>query len=162
MKQIKRIFYLLLLSSICLQFVNGQETIPATGGTATGSGGSVTYTVGQLVFNVISGTTGYVIQGVQQPYEISIVTAIKNTEDITLECIVYPNPTEGLIRLVIKSFENENMRFRLYDINGILLQDKKIEDMETEISMVSLPSSIYFLKVIKGKMEVKTFKIIKK
>jgi len=142
--------------------MQGQETIPATGGTATGSGGSVTFTAGQLVFNVISGTTGYVIQGVQQPYEISVVTAIKNTEDITLECIVYPNPTEGLIRLVIKSFENEIMRFRLYDINGILLQDKKIEDMDTEISMISLPSSIYFLKVIKGKMEVKTFKIIKK
>jgi len=162
MKLIITILHALFLCCFCSQIMQGQETIPATGGTATGSGGSVTFTAGQLVFNVISGTTGYVIQGVQQPYEISVVTAIKNTEDITLECIVYPNPTEGLIRLVIKSFENEIMRFRLYDINGILLQDKKIEEMDTEISMISLPSSIYFLKVIKGKMEVKTFKIIKK
>ena len=142
--------------------LKGQETIPATGGTATGSGGKVTYTVGQLVFNVITGTNFSIVQGVQQPYEISVVTAIEGTEDITLECIVYPNPAEGFIRLLIKSFENYNMRFRLYDMNGILLQDKKIEEKETEISMDNLSSAIYFLKVIKDNREVKVFKIVKR
>ena len=161
MKQIKRIFYILLLVSSCPHIMQGQETIPATGGTATGTGGTATYTVGQLVFNVITGTTGFVIQGVQQPYEISVVTAIENTKGIILQCIVYPNPTAGFIRLVIKSFENDNMRFRLFDMNGVLLQDKKIEDKETEISMENLSAAVYFLKVIQDRIEVKTFKIVK-
>jgi hypothetical protein len=162
MKQIKRIFYLLLLSSIRHQFVNGQETIPASGGIASGNGGTAAYTVGQLFFNVITGSTGFIIQGVQQPYEISIVTAIENTADITLECLVYPNPTAGSIKLVIGSFEDDNMRFRLYNLNGVLLQNNKIEDKETAISMDDLLSGIYLLKVINDKMEVKVFKIIKK
>jgi hypothetical protein len=158
----RKLFCIWFLGCLLITTLKGQETIPAAGGTATGSGGKVTYTVGQLVFNVITGTNFSIIQGVQQPYEISVATAIEGTEDITLECIVYPNPAEGFIRLVIKSFENENMRFRFYDMNGVLLQDKKIEDKETEISMYNLSSAIYFLKVIKDNKEVKVFKIVKR
>jgi hypothetical protein len=161
MNPVKKILYILLLSCFCPQITEGQETIPATGGTATGTGGSATYTVGQLVYNQFTGSSGFTIQGVQQPYEISTVTAIENTEDITLGCTVYPNPTEGIIKLVIKSFEDDNMRFRLYDMNGVLLQDIKIEDKETVISMENLKSAIYFLEVIKNKIEVKVFKIVK-
>jgi len=162
MKKITGVISILLLCSFYPQITEGQETIPATGGSATGTGGTSTYTAGQLVFSVVTGTTGFIIQGVQQPFEISIVTAIANTEDITLECIVYPNPTNGIIKLVIKSFEDGKMRFLLYNMNGILLQEKKIEDSETVISMENLLPSIYFLKVIKGNLEVKVFKIIKR
>jgi hypothetical protein len=161
MNPINRILYILLLCSFCPQITEGQETVPATGGTATGIGGTATYTAGQIVYSVFTGTTCFIIQGVQQPYEISTVTAIENTEDITLECTVYPNPTEGIIRLVIKSFEDDNMRFRLYDMNGFLLQDINIKDKETVISMENLTPAIYYLKVIKDKMEVKVFKIVK-
>jgi hypothetical protein len=162
MKKITGVISILLLCSFYPRITEGQETIPATGGLATGSGGTAAYVAGQLVFNLIIGTSGSIIQGVQQPFEISVVTAIANTEDITLECIVYPNPTNGIIKLVIKSFEDGKMRFLLYDMNGILLQEKKIEDSETVISMENLLPSIYFLKVIKGNLEVKVFKIIKR
>lgn len=162
MKQINKIIYTLLLWGICLNIVNGQATIPSTGGSAGGSGGSANFTVGQLVFNVYNGATGFVIQGVQQPYEISVITAIENSEEITLVCTVYPNPTAGNLKLEIKSYEYDNISYLLYDMNGVVLQDKKIHAEETEISMASLSSSIYFLKIIKDKMEVKVFKIIKK
>jgi hypothetical protein len=162
MNQIIRTLCILLLCSLYPQITEGQETIPAAGGTATGTGGSATYTVGQLVYNQFTGSTGFIIQGVQQPYEISIITAIENTEDITLECLVYPNPTAGSIKLVIGSFEDDNMRFRLHDMNGILIQDNKIEERETVIIMDKLHSGIYFLKIINNNLEVKIFKIIKK
>jgi hypothetical protein len=162
MIQIRKTIIELLVSCLCLTIVQGQSTIPATGGNATGSGGSVSYTVGQITYQTLSGTSGTVAQGVQQPYEISIVTAIENTEGITLEYKVYPNPTRGLITLTIKPFDDENFRYRLFDLNGILLQDKKIESEETEISLESFSSSMYFLKVIKDNMEVKIFKIIKR
>ena len=152
---------ILLCCGLCTALL-GQETIPATGGNATGNGGSVSYTVGQIAYSILSGTNGTVIQGVQQPYEISVVTAIESINAINLECIVYPNPTRGVIKLVFGSFDNEEMRFRLYDINGVLLQDKKIESRETEISMENLSSSIYFLKVIINNKEVKVFKIVKR
>jgi hypothetical protein len=138
-----------------------QSTIPTSGGNATGSGGSVSYTVGQILYNTNSGTTGTVSQGVQQPYEISVVTTIRNTEEIILECLVFPNPTRGEIKLVVKTKEFENLRFQLYDLNGIRIQDKEIEGEETEILIDRLLPSTYILKVLSGNKEIKTFKIIK-
>jgi len=152
---------MLIINSFLLWFMY-KETIPATGGNVTGSGGSVSYTVGQVTYRSLCGTNGTIIQGVQQPIEISVVTAIENTSAIIIECTVYPNPTRGLIKLIVETLEHENIKFRLYDINGVLLQDKKVESRETEISMENLSSSIYFLKVINNNKEVKVFKIVKR
>ena len=155
--------FLVILCCCCFcTALKGQETIPATGGNASSSGGSVSYTVGQILSSTISGTNGIVVQGVQQPYEISVVTAISNTEEISLKCLVYPNPTMGVVKLVFESNDYKNLKFRLYDINGILLQDKEVEGSETEISLSNFSSSVYFLKVYNNNMEVKVFKIIKK
>jgi hypothetical protein len=161
----KKTEYFIILIFCCgfsSAFLQGQEVISPTGGNATGSSGSVSYTIGQILYSTFSGTNGSVVQGVQQPYEISILTAIENSEGITLDCMVYPNPTSGFMKLIVESFDYENLRFRLYDINGILLQDKKVESKETVISMESLSASIYFLKVTKENKEVKVFKIVKK
>ena len=162
MKQQRKILCVFFLSGFCIAFVQGQQAIIATGGNIGGSGGSVTYSVGQILYNTYSGTNGTVVQGVQQPFEISVVTAIEKTEYINLECLVYPNPTMGAVKLVIESEEYENLRFRLFDMNGMLLQDKKVESRETEISMENLASSVYFLKVFKNNIEVKVFKIVKR
>lgn len=151
----------LLAGCLCLTILQGQSTIPATGGTATGIGGTATYTVGQITYKTFSEMTGSVAQGVQQPYEISVVTAIENTEGITLEYKIYPNPTSGEIILTIKPFEGDNFRCRLYDMTGILLMDKLIESDMTEISMENLAPALYILVVMNGNMEIKTFRIIK-
>lgn len=156
---------LIALTAICIfgfgTAIQAQNTIPAAGGNASGSGGSVNYTIGQVVYTTNTGTNGTVAQGVQQPYEISVVTAIKNTGEIILECLVFPNPTRGEIKLVVRTKDFENLRFQLYDMNGIRIQDKKVDSEETEIIMDSLSSSTYFLKVLSGNKEIKTFKIIK-
>jgi hypothetical protein len=161
MKQISKLLITLFLIGYGLT-IQAQNTIPATGGNATGAGGTVSYSVGQVTCNTLSGTNGTVAQGIQQPYEISAATAVENTGGINLEYAVYPNPTRGLIKLIIEPFDLKNLRFQLYDISGELLQDKKIEKRETEISMDNLSSSIYFLRVIKDNSEVKVFKIIKR
>src|SRR5450759_574673 len=123
MKHIRSFLCLLLLSGLGTT-MHAQSTISATGGNASGTGGNLSYTIGQVAYMTISGITGTVTQGVQQPYEISVVTAIKNTEEINLECLVYPNPTRGLTKLVFKSSDYENMRIQLFDLNGVPLLDK--------------------------------------
>ena len=162
MERKKKILSLLLLGLFCATQVTAQQTIPATGGNGTGSGGTVSFTVGQITYETLPGTNGTVAQGVQQPYEISVVTAIENTTGIILEYSLYPNPTRDLIKLAVEPFSYEKMRFRVYDINGALLQDRKIESDETEISLESYPSAVYFLNVIRNNIEVKVFKIIRR
>jgi len=151
----------MLLCSLYVTTLQGQEVIPVTGGNATGGGGSVSYTVGQITYLTLSGTNGTVAQGVQQPYEISILTAIRHTEDIILECLVFPNPARGKVKLVVRTKEFENLKFQLFEMNGVRLQENMIENEETEITMDGLLSSIYILKVLYGNKEIKTFKIIK-
>ena len=72
------------------------------------------------------------------------------------------NPIEGTIRLIIKSFPDDNMSFRLYDMNGALLHDNKIEDKEIAITMEYSSTVNYLLKVLKDQTEIKVFKIVKK
>ena len=161
MKLTKNFLCFLFRSGFAIATLQAQETNPASGGNATGTEGSVSYTIGQVVYNTITGSNGSVYHGVQQPFEISVVTGIQNTEAIILEYLVFPNPTRGHVKLVFRTKDFEILRFQLFDMNGILLRDKKIEGEETEILMDSLSPSIYFLKVLSGNKELKTFKIIK-
>ena len=150
----------LLTFTFSLSTLMAQETIPATGGNASGSGGTVSYSVGQVVYTTNTGTNGSVAQGVQQPFEISVVTGIEQTA-INLVISAYPNPTTDFLQLKVESEKLKDLSFQLYNMQGKLLQNKKIEGNETSIVMSSLVPATYFVKVVQGNKEVKTFKIIK-
>jgi hypothetical protein len=145
----------------CLTLSYGQSAIPATGGNASGTGGTVSYSIGQVTYQTFSDENKSVAQGVQQPYEISVVTASDNTEGITLEFKIYPNPAKEFIILTIAPFNDENFKYRLYDLNGIMLLEKKIMAGVTEIPIDAFIPSMYFLRIFKDNLEVKVFKIIK-
>ena len=138
-----------------------QESTNASGGDATGSGGTVAYSVGQVVYTNNTGTNGSVAQGVQQAFEISVVTGLEEAKGINFLVMAYPNPTTDYLTLRIDEFEISNLSYQLYDINGKLLQNEKITSDQTSIVMSNLVPSSYFVKVIQGNKEVKTFKIIK-
>ena len=59
---------LFLLISICTLQVQAQKAIVACGGSATSSGGTVEYSIGQIDYTDNSNVAGSVNQGVQQPY----------------------------------------------------------------------------------------------
>jgi len=142
--------------------VQAQTSIPASGGNATGGGASVSYSAGQVVYTTnTSITTGSVAQGIQQPFEISVITGIEQAEDITLVCSVYPNPASDFLTLKVENYDKENLSYILFDASGKLLVSKKVTGNVTIISMANLLPSLYFLKVIDNQKEIKTFKIIK-
>jgi len=139
-----------------------QNSVPATGGVATGTGGKQSYTIGQVVYTTIQVPTGTITQGVQQPYEISVVTFIKEASDLTLEISVYPNPAAGFVNLKVEKYDSDNLRYKLIDMNGTLIQENKVEGNETQIQLGNILPGTYFLKIVDNKKEIKTFKIIKK
>jgi len=150
-----------LLLGLGLSGLHAQEAIPASGGNGSGTGGSVSYTVGQVVYNTNTGTNGTEAQGVQQPFEISVVTAIEEAKVISLEFVVYPNPAKDYVILKTGTYDVENLNYYLYDSNGRLLDKDKVQGNETTISMRTLLPSTYFLKVIDNNRVIKIFKIIK-
>ena len=138
----------------------GQESVNASGQNASSSGGSVSYSVGQVVYSTNTGTNGSVAQGVQQPFEISVVLGIEHTE-INLVMTVSPNPTKDILTLKVDNYEFENLTYQLFDINGKQFLVNQTSAAETQISVARLPSAIYFLKVSDKNKVIKTFKILK-
>jgi hypothetical protein len=141
--------------------INAQQTNPATGGNASGNGGSASYSVGQVFYISSNGTTGSVSQGIQQAYEITVETGIDDLENITLLCSAFPNPTTDYINLKVNSKDLKALSYYLFDINGKLLDSKKLDINEVSIDMSTYISATYFLKIIQNNKEIKSFKIIK-
>jgi hypothetical protein len=155
-------FSVVLLLGLGFTGLQAQEAITTSGGDGSGGGGSVSYTIGQIVYTTNTGSNGTVAQGVQQPFEISVVTAVEEAKDISLDFVVYPNPATDFVILKTGSYEADNLSYQLFDIRGHLLENNKIQGTETNISMQNRLPSIYFLKVIDTNKVIKIFKIIKK
>ena len=150
---------IVFLFSLGLTSLHAQVAIPASGGNATGNG-TVSYSIGQVVYTVNT-NLGSVAQGVQQPYEISVITAIEDAKDISLIFSVYPNPTTDFLKLKVMNYDMENLSYWLYGVSGNLIETKKVQSGETQISMTNQLSGTYFLKITEGNKDIKTFKIIK-
>jgi len=142
MKYKKLKLSILLFLGFGLTGLQAQESVHASGGEVLGSGGSVSYSIGQVVYRTHTGTNGSVAEGVQQPYD--------------------PNPTNGFLTLEIQKSEGSDLRYRLHDMNGRLLQNRMITDSRTRIGMGHLVPATYFVTVVRNNQEIKTFKIIKK
>lgn len=138
-----------------------QESLNTSGKDLVNASGSVNYSIGQVFYSQISGAGNLVSQGVQQPYEISVVTAIESTYEIHLSFKLYPNPTTDFLNLSIGNYKPGNLFYQLYDVNQKLIAEEKISAENEVIPMSAYASGIYFIKVAEKSHELKTFKIIK-
>ena len=157
----KQSYYLIFIFLFCLGGIQAQDAILTSGGDASGSGGSFSYSVGQIVYTTIIDSNGSMAQGVQQPFEISAVLGVDDLLGINLSLVAYPNPTTDFLNLTIANLNYKNLSYQLFDINGRLLAQKKLENNSSEITMKQFPSAMYFLKIFNNQKLVKLFKIIK-
>jgi hypothetical protein len=128
-----------LLLGFCLSNVYAQQAMLTSGGVASGSGGSVSCSVGQIVYTSNTGPGGSVNQGMQEAYEI-IPLEIKKTV-LTSSLSVFPNPVKDKLILSITNFNNEKLVYQLFDVQGQLVMSKRIDDNQTEINTGDLPSA---------------------
>jgi len=155
--QIVLLFTLLLMAGIA----HSQESTNTSGGEATGSGGSVSYSVGQVVYTTNSGSSGTVAQGVQHAYEISVVGVNNTQSNISLNA--YPNPATDVLTLQISNYNNEKLMYQLYDLNGKLISSEQIIASLTQINTATLAISTYFIDILNQEnKKVQSFKILKK
>lgn len=137
--------------------LDAQETTIASGGNANGSGGSASYSVGQVVYTSNSNTEGNITQGVQQPFEIFTIGLIEKTN--SFEVLIFPNPTTSYLTLKVKN--NTNLTYQLCDLSGKQIRYSKLNSTTTIVEMESLATATYILKVMENNQIIKTFKIIK-
>ncbi|MCF8256832.1 MAG: T9SS type A sorting domain-containing protein [Flavobacteriales bacterium] len=156
----RRTFALSIALCLGLTTAKAQQAAMATGGDASGIGGTVAYSIGQSVCITHTGATGSVAQGVQQPYEISYVVGVQDLQT-GRDVQACPNPTTGQLMLSVGGPEISGLNFQLYDLNGRTVEHRKMTGNTESIRMDHLPSAAYFLSVTDNGKEVRTFKIIK-
>jgi hypothetical protein len=142
------------------QLMNAQETIPVSGGEATGAGGEVSYTIGQLVYTNPTTAAGSLNQGIQQSIEFVTLSNPELTA-VTLNAVTYPNPTRDFIILTLKDANLTGLSYVMVDLLGRLVNKGTVATFETKIEMKSLPIGVYILRVQQNNQALKTFKIIK-
>ena len=154
---------------LVLTTIAAQHGMVTAGGEAYDTNGRVSYSVGQVFCNIQTGFSGTALQGLQQPYEISVTTGLDKAEGMQLLFTAYPIPVSNVLTLKIDGFTPDQiskLSIHLFDMRGKQLMSKQAEGIETSIPMIYIPPGIYFLQIIgQGKgfrsIEIKTFKIIK-
>jgi hypothetical protein len=152
--------FLFLIVLLATQFVYSQEVISASAGSATGSLGSGSYTVGQVFYTTHTAATGSVSQGVQQAFEFQTLSNPALTT-VNLTAVTYPNPTKDFIILKITDSALHNLRYTLFDVNGKAIASGLITESSTQIQLKYLAIGAYILKVSQQNESLKTFKILK-
>lgn len=167
----KRQFFFIIafFSAITL---NAQNAVSCSGGEAVGSGGSSSFTVGQVFYTSV-GNSFSNSQGVQQPFKIlsdpasykvgvipQITVLVKDTSPINAS--IYPNPAINYIVLNIGNTILADLNYILYDLNGRAISTGIIQNKQTNISFPYLVTGAYTLQVIQHTKQLKSFIIIKK
>lgn len=153
-------FLSLALALVCTNILNAQISVNTSGGDATGSDGTAAYTVGEVVYTSLNGSTGNIEQGVQHAYTVSDVGISNPAFEIALSA--YPNPTLNNLILNITKGYQENLRYRITDMLGQIVHAGTIASAETVIGMQTLAAATYFVAVVNHKNQtLKTFKVEK-
>lgn len=139
-------------------------TIIASGNNATGSSGTVTYSIGQVFYTYIGESVYNVAQGIQHEETEKTLGTNDDIIKVETEIFIFPNPTTDFVNINMKGSELENgeKSYQLYDLQGRFIKQSAIDQLETQVSLNGLSSAIYILQVSVNNEVIKTFKIIKK
>ena len=135
-----------------------QNAISTTGGHIKSTGGSTSFTVGQVVYVLKKGNGSYLNEGVQQVYTKK-TTPIEELVYLK-EVQLYPNPTQETMTLILWSMEDVQVRYTIMDYLGKEIKNGIILSEKSEISLRDLPSGNYFIS-LKSKKEIRIFKMVK-
>jgi len=152
----------IIISMLILFFgsdvLKAQESINSSGHEAIGTEGTVSSSMGQVMYTVVSGTNASIEQGIQQPFVSSVVSGFEYS-GIKVKSTAYPNPTSNELKLEVDNMKSYD--YQLVDVKGNIIQNQHVDKPSVVINMADLPEAIYLLKVISSGRVVKTFKIIK-
>ena len=153
----KSILPLVLLMS-CGFCSFAQNAISSTGGHFKTTGGSTSFTVGQVAYVLKKGNGSYLNEGVQQVYtkKTTPVEELVYLKEVQL----YPNPTQETMTLILSSKEDVQVRYTIMDYLGKEIKNGNILSEKLEISLRDLPAGNYFIS-LKSKKENRIFKMVK-
>lgn len=158
MKKLLLIFSAVILSLTVSAQVK-QEVIASAGGYATSANINLSWTLGETIIPTFTSTNIILTHGFQSVLKTVVVE--ENIED-EVTVTVYPNPTSELINIAFDEPVDAEIKVYLLNAVGRMVKTDFIEEamQEKQINMQDLPSGIYYIKLIKGKLS-NVYKVVK-
>ncbi|WP_336686779.1 T9SS type A sorting domain-containing protein [Chryseobacterium bernardetii] len=157
----KTFIYSLILFAFSSSYLKAQSVILATGMDASGGNGSVSYSIGQTAY-FYKGAGNQVLEGVQQPYEITTLSTREKVTSDLKDILLYPNPFKDYLYLDFTTNNFKGAEYQLFDAQGKLIRKDVILQPKSELNFSDIPSAMYIIKINQHGENLKTFKIIKK
>ena len=149
------IFTGLLIAGVFIS--NAQDLISTGGDFFQMPSGSISFTIGEPIIETVGNENHNLTQGFQQSTR-PFISDYNELDDIEID--VYPNPTTDIVKIELS--ERRQLDYQLYDLHGVMLQQDKISEINTTISLGKYYPSVYILKLIDNNMGSRTFQIVKK
>lgn len=98
-----------------------------------------------------TGTTDLVVKATSGGHSLTDTFSLTVEENVAIELSqagtieVYPNPTEGLLR--IENVEQENCQVKIYDLYGRCLHSQLIESAGVEVDITDFNAGMYMVKI---------------
>jgi hypothetical protein len=160
------LFFALSTQTLFSQIQVTQHTVSSTSESYLSSSLRLDYTIGELSAVTTIGNGNYILtQGLHQPDKA--VVGIAQTETTDWQALVYPNPfdTEFTLRIVLNKIQI--LYGELFDMNGKLVQNWKIEPGSLGVSdfqflIADIPEAPYWFRLSTTNGEQKMiFKLIR-
>ena len=140
--------------------LSAQSGTGSSGGHVTSEDIHFSYSVGQVFNDAISHPEYFISQGIQHPMLLVIIETTLDTER-TVRMNVYPNPVGDQLHIELQSQCQVECRVLLLNMQGQVLIEKAFETADLTLPLETIGPGNYVLKVVTGKLECNTFKIIK-
>jgi hypothetical protein len=160
--KLKAIGFLWLL--ICsAETLSAQHAVLSTGGDLSSSTGSVSYSIGQVIYNHIDGEIGSLNQGVQQPYTFTIVGINDPQQETSWR--LFPNPANEFVNIQLSTTSpfNSGHQYsaRLFDMKGNLVTEKILDQEINRISLRQCIDATYIVQIIDQHQTIQSYALIK-
>ena len=150
--------------SVACMGTYAQSGFVSAGADGANENGSVSYSVGQIVYQSDESSDGSVslTQGLQQPYTISSLPLPDGLQEISsIQLAAYPNPTSDVLNISIEGTECDGLTFTVSDVKARRQMSGDIISENTPIDVRHLLPGVYFVEIQKNKQPVRAFKVVK-
>jgi hypothetical protein len=155
------VFVLIILVLFRPSALHAQHAVSASGTDIYGTGGSISYTLGQVVYEMYLGGSGTVVLGVQQPHEIYVYPGFENPLLIPPFVAVFPNPVLNLMTIQLDDDPDIHVVAVLYDITGKVLEQININSRQALMDLSTYARGVYILRVYHRGHSSQVFRVVK-
>jgi hypothetical protein len=135
-----------------------QQDVVAGGGNASSTSGSISYSIGQVVYTNESNAAGSIQLGVQQAYAVTPIAVHEPWRELVVG--LYPNPTRGQLLIEMPQFI-PGITASIFDMKGSLVEQLPLQSAKTLLSAETWPAAQYIIQLSDASGNSSEYKLIK-